>query len=37
MIKKICNQKIDEIDEKFVNILGRWNKIEEKLGETKRK
>ena len=35
MIKKICNRKIDEIDKKFVDILGGWNKIEEKVGETK--
>ena len=31
MIKKVCNQKIYEIDEKVVDIPRRWNKIEEKL------
>ena len=36
MIKKVCNREIDEIDEKVVDTPGGWNKIEEKLGETKR-
>ena len=37
MIKKICNQEIDEIDEKVVDISRRWNKIEEKVEKAKRK
>ena len=37
IIKKVCNQEIDEIDEKVVNTLGGWNKIEKKVGEAKRK
>ena len=37
MIKNVGNQEIDEIDEKVVDISGRWYKIEEKVGETKRK
>ena len=37
MIKKVCNQEIDKIDEKVVDTLRRWNKIEEKIGEAKKK
>ena len=37
IIKKFCNQEIYKIDEKIVDIPGRWNKIEEKVGETKKK
>ena len=37
MIKKVCNLEIDKIDEKIVNTLGRWNKIEEKVEKAKRK
>ena len=37
MIKKVCNWEIDKIDEKFVDTSGRWNKIEEKVREAKRK
>ena len=37
MIKKVCNREIDEIDEKVVDISGRWNKIEEKVREIVRK
>ena len=37
MIKKVCNRKIDEIDEKVVDIPGEWNKIEKKVGEAKKK
>ena len=37
MIKKVCNQEIDEIDKKVVDTPGGWNKIEERVGEAKRK
>ena len=37
MIKNFCNQEIDEIDEKVVDTSEGWNKIEEKVGEAKRK
>ena len=37
MIKKGCNWEINKIDKKVVNTLRRKNKIEEKLGEAKRK
>ena len=37
MIKKVCNQKIDEIDKKVVDTPRRWDKIAEKVSEVKRK
>ena len=37
IIKKVRNREIDEIGEKVVDTLGRWNKIEEKVEEAKRK
>ena len=37
IIKKVCNQEIDKINEKVVDTPGKWNKIEEKMGRTKRK
>ena len=36
IIKKVYNWEIDKIDEKVVDTLGRWNKIEEKVRKTKR-
>ena len=36
MIKKICNQEIDKIEEKVLDTSERWYKIEEKMGEAKR-
>ncbi len=33
MIKKVCNWKMDEIDEKVVDTLGGWDKTDEKVGE----
>ena len=37
IIKKVCNQEINAIHKKVVDISGRWNKIEEKVGEAKNK
>lgn len=37
MIKKVCNREIDENDEKVVDTSEEWNKIDEKIRETKRK
>lgn len=37
MIQKVYNREIDENDEKVVDTLGRWNIIEKKVRETKRK
>ncbi len=37
MIKNIYNWEIDEIDEKVVDTLRKSNKIDKKVGKTKRK
>ena len=37
MIKKVCTQKMDEIDQNIVDTLGKLNKIEEKVEKTERK